>query len=70
MTLVKEFHRVLEKEFHMTLVQEFHQNAQQCLEMAERAGDPLTRNAWRRLAEKWQRLERHEVEEFDRSMSH
>jgi hypothetical protein len=60
MTLIKEFHRVLEKEFHMTLAEEFHQNAEHCLEMAERAGDPLTTDAWEQLAEKWQRLERQE----------
>jgi hypothetical protein len=54
----------------MLLAQEFHQNAEQCLQMAERAGDPLTKAAWGRLAEKWQQLEHQETEEFDRLTSH
>jgi hypothetical protein len=70
MTLIKEFHRVLEKEFHMTLIKEFHQNAARCLKMAERAGDPLTRNVWERLAEKWLRREHQEAEDIDRLTSH
>jgi hypothetical protein len=55
---------------HMLLVQEFHDNAEQCLRIAERATDPLTKGAWERLAEKWQRLEHEEAERFDRLTSH
>ena len=62
MTLIKEFRRVLETDFH--------QNAEQCVRMAESAGDPLTKVAWERLAEKWQKLERQEAEDIDRLTSH
>jgi hypothetical protein len=54
----------------MVLAQEFRDNAKQCLQMAETAGDQLTKAAWQRLAEKWQRLEHQEAEEFDRLTSH
>jgi hypothetical protein len=70
MTLIKEFHRVLEKEFQMTLIEEFHQNAEQCLRKAESAGDPRTRDVWERVAEKWLRREHQEAEDIDRVTSH
>jgi hypothetical protein len=54
----------------MVLAQEFRDNAKQCLQMAETASDQLTKAAWQRLAEKWQRLEHQEAEEFDRLTSH
>ncbi len=63
MILVEEFRT-------MILVEEFRKNAEQCSQMADRAGDPLTKAAWERLTEKWHSLERQEAEEFDRLSSH
>jgi len=70
MTLIKEFHRVLEMEFHMALIAEFHQNAEQCLRKAESAGDRRTRDVWVRLAEKWLLREHQEAENINRLTSH
>jgi uncharacterized alpha-E superfamily protein len=49
----------------MLLAEQFHENAARCLQMADRARDPLTKAVWERLADDWRRLEREEVEDLD-----
>jgi hypothetical protein len=53
----------------MLLAEQFQENAEKCLQMADRAGDPLTKAAWERLAETWRELELEEAEHFERLSS-
>jgi hypothetical protein len=53
----------------MLLAREFRDKAELCLQMADRAPDPLTKTAWQRLAIKWRELEREEVKQLEQSSS-